>query len=208
MKKRLLTIEDLIDFCKKQKNFTKFSSKEYGYELCVEMPAVFETAESSDDTMFMGNVLVMHTSRNLNNSFVTESAAKKAIKNIAYVPVLAAFCEIDGVRDFTDHDFEILDDGTIIYNEKQIGCVTADPAYFMDDEKIPDRKNVYAKVAIPRNYTDAAEIIERKGGTDVSVELSVNDLSWDANEGVLMLNDITILGLTCLGKDPETGRDV
>jgi len=71
-----------------------------------------------------------------------------------------------------------------------------------------DRMNVFAKVAIPRQYTDAAEIIERKGGTACSVELAVNELSWDANEKTLLLNDVTIMGLTLLGKNPETGEDV
>ena len=206
--KHLLTIEDLVEFCKNQ-NFQHFNSKESGYQICVQIPAVFKKEETEDNTLFYGNVLVMHTGRNLNGSWLTEDAAQKAIKTLAYKPVLANFCEIDGVRDFTDHDFEIDEaNDSIIYYEKQIGCFTADDPYMLDDEKVKGRKNIYAKVAIPREYTDAADIIERKGGTNCSVEMSVLDLSWNAKESVLMLNDVVIMGLCCLGKHPENGKDV
>jgi len=73
------------------------------------------------------------------------------------------------------------------------------------DEEVKDRMNVYARVSIPRTYTDAAEIIERKGGTDISVEILVNDMSYSKETG-LLLNDITVIGLTCLGRNPETGE--
>ena len=164
--------------------------------------------DSSENDVLIASVLAFHTSRNLNGSAVTEQAAKKAMKKMAYKPVLANFCEIDGERDFTSHDFEIDEDGNYIYYEKQVGCFTADKPYMEEDLDNPERKNVFAKVAIPRQYTDAAEIIERKGGTDVSIELGVNELSWDSNEKLLLLNDIDVLGLTLLGKNPETGEKV
>ena len=128
------------------------------------------------------------------------------MKGLAYVPVLADFCEIDGERDFTTHAFEYdEDEDKIIYYEKQIGCITADEPYMEPDEEVKDRMNVYARVSIPRTYTDAAEIIERKGGTDISVEILVNDMSYSKETG-LLLNDITVIGLTCLGRNPETGE--
>ena len=130
------------------------------------------------------------------------------MKGLAYVPVLADFCEIDGERDFTTHAFEYdEDEDKIIYYEKQIGCITADEPYMEPDEEVKDRMNVYARVSIPRTYTDAAEIIERKGGTDISVEILVNDMSYSKETG-LLLNDITVIGLTCLGRNPETGEQI
>ena len=205
--KKLLTINDLVKFCEAQ-NFSHFSSKETGYQICVQIPTKFEQLDDSDEDMLFAPVLAFHTGANRNRSNVTESAAKKAIKELAYKPVLANFCEIDGVRDFTTHDFEMDEDGNITYLEKQIGCFTADKAYMEQDPDHDDRMNVFAKVAIPRQYTDAAEIIERKGGTDCSVELAVNEMQWDSRERSLMLTDITVMGLTCLGKNPETGEDI
>lgn len=165
-------------------------------------------SSSDDPTMFYGNVLVMHSGNNRNGSSLTEDAAKKAIKNLAYKPVLANFCEIDGVKDFTSHDFDIDENGEYVYYEKQIGCFTADKAYMEQDSNHSDRMNVFAKVAIPREYTDAAEIIERKNGTKVSVELAVNELSYSAKDHVLLLEDVDVMGLTCLGVNPDTGDPV
>lgn len=130
------------------------------------------------------------------------------MKGLAYVPVLADFCEIDGERDFTTHAFEYdEEEDKIIYYEKQVGCITADEPYMEPDEEVKGRMNVYARVSIPRTYTDAAEIIERKGGTDISVEILVNDMSYSKETG-LLLNDITVIGLTLLGKNPETGENI
>lgn len=207
MHNKILTVDDLVSFCEKR-NFAHFSSMESGYQLCVQVPAHFEKSESDDSAMFFGNVLVMHTGTNRNKSNLTEDAAKKAIKNLAYKPVLASFCEIDGVRDFTYHDFEKDKDGNYVYHEKQVGCFTANEAYMEQDPDRKDRKNIFAKVAIPREYTDAAEIIERKNGTKVSVELGINELSYNVKDKVLMLESVEVLGLTLLGKNPETGEDV
>lgn len=205
--KKILTLEDLVNYCKIN-NFSHFNSNDMGYQICVHIPAKFEKSDNEDETLFYGNVLVFHTGINRNRSNVTEAAAKKAMKNLAYKPVLANFCEIDGVKDFTSHDFEIDDEGNFIYQEKQVGCFTSDDPYMKEDENEKDRMNVYAKVAIPRQYTDAVDIIERKGGTDVSVELAVNELAWDGDSNVLVLSDITIMGLTLLGTDPDTGNEV
>ena len=111
--KRILTIEDLVAFCESN-NFAHFSSKESGYQICVQMPAMFEKDDSEDDSMLFANVLAFHTGVNNNRSNLTQKAAKKAIKNLPYKPVLANFCEIDGVRDFTSHDIEIDDDGNFV----------------------------------------------------------------------------------------------
>jgi len=82
------------------------------------MPAHFSKSEDEDAEMLFASVLAFHTGNNRNRSNLTEDAAKKAIKELAYKPVLANFCEIDGVRDFTSHDFIIDDDGNFIYEEK------------------------------------------------------------------------------------------
>lgn len=204
---KLLTLDDLVKFCE-QNNFAKFSAKESGYQICVQIPARFSQEEFEDSTMLFANVLAFHTGVNRNHSNLTEDAAKKAIKSLAYKPVLANFCEIDGVRDFTSHDFDIDENGEYVYYEKQVGCFTADKAYMEQDPDHEDRMNIFAKVAIPREYTDAAEIIERKNGTKCSIELGVNELSYSAKDKVLMLEDVDVMGLTLLGKDPETGQDV
>lgn len=206
--KKLLTLEDLAKFCKEQ-NFSNFSSKDSGYQLSVQVPANFEVenTEYQDNTLLFGKVKVFHIGPNRNGSSVTKNAAEKALSTIAYKPLLANFCEIDGVKDFTSHDMEFNDDGSVTYIEHQIGCFTADAPVIQYDETT-EKEFVFAKVAIPREYTDACDIIERKNGTKVSVELLVNEMNYSAKDDILELTDIIVQGCTCLGTNPETGDSV
>ena len=206
--KKLLTLEDLAKFCKEQ-NFSNFSSKDTGYQLSVQVPANFEVDGNTyqDNTLLFGKVKVFHIGPNRNGSSVTKNAAEKALSTIAYKPLLANFCEVDGVKDFTSHDMELNDDGSVTYIEHQIGCFTADVPVIQYDETT-EKEFVFAKVAIPREYTDACDIIERKNGTKVSVELLVNEMNYSAKDDILELTDIIVQGCTCLGTNPETGDSV
>ena len=206
--KKLLTLEDLAKFCKEQ-NFSNFSSKDTGYQLSVQVPANFEVDGNvyQDNTLLFGKVKVFHIGPNRNGSSVTKNAAEKALSTIAYKPLLANFCEVDGVKDFTSHDMELNDDGSVTYIEHQIGCFTADAPVIQYDETT-EKEFVFAKVAIPREYTDACDIIERKNGTKVSVELLINEMNYSAKDDILELTDIIVQGCTCLGTNPETGDSV
>lgn len=207
MHKKILTLEDLVKFCEQQ-NFAKFSSAESGYQLCVTVPAKFEKDDSDDSQMLFADVILCHTGENRNHSSLTEKAAKRCLSSIAYKPVLANFAEFDGEWDFTSHDIEIDEDGNYNYIERQVGCFTADKATLDDEEDDKGRKYIHAKVAIPREYTKAAEIIERKNGTKVSAELAVNEMSYNAEEHLLYLDDVEVMGVTLLGRNPETGEEV
>ncbi len=212
-RKRLLTLDDLVVFCETN-NLSTFSSKESGSELCVFVPATFaqeDELDEDDSSMFFGTVKMFHTGKNRNGSNVTDDAAKNCLSGIAYKPFLANFCEIDGVKDFTSHDIEEYTDenGEKQYNyiEHQIGCFTAKEPYIAYDEKLK-HDYVYAEVAIPKQYTDAYDIIKRKKGTKVSVELKINEMSYNAKDRVLDLTDIEVMGCTALGVDPDTGKAV
>ena len=206
MHRKMLTVDDLVRFCETQ-NFQRFSAAQSGYQLCVSAPARFEKYDSSDTMMFC-DVTLMHSGENRNHSSVTEKAAKNCLKTIAYKPVLANFAEFDDGVDFTSHDIEIDKDGNYKYIERQVGCLTADKPAFDDEADDKGRKYVHARVAIPREYTQAAEIIERKNGTKVSVELAVNEMSYAADEHLLYLEDVEVMGVALLGRNPETGKDV
>lgn len=185
----------------------RFSANESGYKLCVQVPSVYESsAEQENSSMLFGKVKLLHSGHNRNNSNVTDKALKNCMSTIKYKPVLANFCEIDGVKDFTSHDMEITEDG-VEYYERQVGCFTSEAPYIEYDEET-EKNFLYANVAIPREYTAAAEIIESKGGTKVSVELFVNEMSYDSQAKELILDDIEVMGVTLLGKNPETGEDV
>lgn len=204
------TLNQLVQFCFEQ-GITHFNANDEGCrQLIVKAPAVFSEEDSEDDdgSLFFADVLAFHTLKNANKSNVTEEAANKAMKKMAYKPVLANFATIDGVEDFTSHDMELDENGNIIYIEKQVGAFTADEPELVDDPDGTERKFVKARVAIPKDYTHAYDIIKRKGGTKVSVELGINQMSYDSKTDTLNFEDIEVLGLTLLGTDPDTGEEI
>ena len=204
-----MTIFDLVKFCEEQ-NFTEFDSNKCGYQLCVSIPATFEMAEDDkDDSMLFANIRVFHTKLNRNGSNVTKDAMKNSLSSFAYKPILCNFVtsdENEDELDFSGHDMEIDEDGNVTYLEKQVGCITADEPV-MKLDKDTGRYYAYAKCAIPREYTPAADIIERRNGTDVSAELYVNKNSYDAKKKELLLEDIELAAVTLLGASHTPGME-
>ena len=215
--KRLLFMEDLYDFySNKYKRSTHFSAEKSGHKIFVQVPAEFEVdknADYKDESLLFCKVKLMHSGENRNHSSVTDEALKKASKTLAYKPVLANFMEYEDeetgktLKDFTSHDMELNDDGSVNYIEKQVGCFTSDKPFFEVEEET-GHNFLYGYCAIPVDYTDAASIIERKNGTKISVELAVNEMEYSGKNKVLELTDVVIMGATLLGKDPDTKKDI
>lgn len=213
-KKKLLTFDDLYNFYLNQNQTCTFSSKESGYQISVQVPAQFEiNKEQNDDTLLFCKVKLMHSGENRNHSSVTEEALTKCAKTLAYKPILANFMEYTDedtgelLEDFTSHDMIQNDDGTTTYIEKQVGCFTSDEPFFEVEEET-NHNFLYSYCAIPRDYTSAASILERKDGSKISVELAVNEMEYNASSHVLELTDVTIMGATLLGKNPTTYEDI
>ena len=202
---KILTLEDLVTFCSTQ-NLTYFNAREEGKQIVVSVPSSFSFDRDEEyQSMLFCPIKAFHIGRNRNGSSVTKDAAEKAIKNMAYRPVLANFTGEGDSEDFSSHDMLFDEEkDEFVYLEKQVGCFTSKDPYIKYDEE-NDRDFVFAEVAIPREYTHAAEIIERKGGTDCSVELAVNEMSYSAKDKLLELTDIEVLAVTLLGDHVEPG---
>lgn len=213
-KRKIYSLEDLYNLISKDKANYSFNSERTGYQLAVQVPAQFEVMkENNDDSLLFCKVKLMHSGENRNHSSVTDNALIKASKTLAYKPVLANFMEYtdeqsgETLKDFTSHDMELDDDNNIVYIEKQVGCFTSDDA-FLEVEEETGHNFLYGYCAIPRDYTAAASIIERKGGTKISVELGINEMQYNASSNVLELTDVTITGATLLGKNSVTLNNV
>ena len=213
-KRKIYSLDDLYNLISKDKANYSFNSERTGYQLAVQIPAQFEVMkENNDDSLLFCKVKLMHSGENRNHSSVTDNALIKASKTLAYKPVLANFMEYtdeetgEVLKDFTSHDMELDDDNNIVYIEKQVGCFTSDDAFFEVEEET-GHNFLYGYCAIPRDYTAAASIIERKGGTKISVELGINEMQYNASSNVLELTDVTITGATLLGKNAVTLNNV
>lgn len=209
-KRKLMTIDDLVKFCREQ-NFTKFSSKESGYKLAVQVPTTFEIEENVDDDhrgMLKLKFRIFHTGLNRNGSFVSEKAAKDAMPTIKNRPILAAIHQLDnGEWDFEAHNFEVVKneetgEDEIIYIEKQVGSFDESEPFFEYDEEL-DKTYVCSYGYIPEEYSKAAEIIRRKNGTKNSCELSIDELSFDVKESCLSLDKFYVAASTLLGSKKD-----
>ena len=202
--KKLLTLEQLVQFCE-QNNFHNFSSKDTGYTLSVQVPGNLNFSDKEDEDLLYTKVKVCHTLLNRNGSYISESNMKKAMPTLKYKPLLASIVEDEnGDLDFNGHDMTINEDGTIDYIEKQIGTFTVDEPY-LEFDKDQDKTYVMATAVIPREYTPAASIIEKKNGTKVSCELRINEMAYNAKEKYLELIDFVFSGVCCLGESVGEG---
>ena len=207
--KRILTEDDLLRFCQEQK-FTKFNSEDTGYQLALKVPTTFEIDNAVDDNhrgMMKLKIRIFHTGLNRNKSYVSKASAEKAMNTIADRPVLAAIHQLDdGTWDFKGHEVEIVknDKGSeeLRYIESQVGSFSSTPAFWEHDDDL-DKDYVCAYAYVSENYTKTCEIIRAKQGTKNSCELFINDLSYNAKEKYLELNDFYVNGSTLLGSEDD-----
>ena len=209
-KRKLMTIDDLVKFCREQ-NFTKFSAKESGYKLAVQVPTTFEIDENVDDAhrgMLKLKFRIFHTGLNRNGSFVSEDVAKDAMPTIKNRPIMAAIHQLDnGDWDFESHNFEVVKneetgEEEIVYIEKQVGSFDESDPFFEYDEEL-DKTYVCSYGYISEEYTKAADIIRRKNGTKNSCELSIEELSFNAKESYLSLDKFYVAASTLLGSKKD-----
>lgn len=207
--KKLLTLEQLVDACKKNK-IKSFDAKDTGYTLSVQVPGMIEFAEKQSNTLLYTKVRVCHTNLNRNGSFISEENMVKAIPTLKNQPLLGAFIENEnGELDFNGHDMEIVEDENgeekVVYIERQIGSFDSTFEPYLEYDEEQDKTYVIAMAAIPREYTEAASIIERKNGTKVSCELLINAMQYNSKEKYLELTDFEFSGVCCLGEHVGEG---
>lgn len=209
IKKKILTEDDLLRFCEEQK-FVRFSSKDIGYQLAVKVPTTFEVDDDVDDNhrgMMRLKFRIFHTGLNRNKSYVSNDAAEKAMNTIADRPVLAAIHQLDdGTWDFEGHEMEVVKDENgneeTRYIESQVGSFSSEPAFWEHDDEL-NKDYVCAYAYISEEYTKACDIIRQKNGSKNSCELFINELSYNAKEHYLELNDFYVNASTLLGSHDD-----
>ena len=204
---KILTLDNLYQFFVEQNKTVNFSSKDAGKPIVVTTNGFFEANETDMPEMLKLELKVCHTDTNRNGSHISTENMEKAMPTLKYRPILAYIHELeDGTKDFYAHNVEFVEneDGEteIVYTERQVGCFTADDPWLKYDNE-NDKTYVHAYAVIPEGYTEAADIIRRKGGTKVSCELIINELSYNAKEKYLDLIDFIFGGCTLLGVDEE-----
>lgn len=211
MPKKYYTLNDLYQFCKNN-NFSHFSAKESGGPIIVQSYGEFEVNVESTQGLVPVTLQACHTELNRNLSFISEDTMTKALPSFANKPILGYIHQLDdGTYDFYTHNVSYVedensDDGMRIeYDERPIGVVPESCNAHIEYDEEKDKNYVVVTGYIYEDYGNrAVDIIKNNGGkTKVSVEIAVNEMSYNAKEGYLNIDDMYFMGVTCLGKTPD-----
>ena len=215
MPKRLLFIEDLYDYYSNEyKKSTHFSSQESGEPLIVQVHGKinFEESDKNKDGLLPVHLQACHTNLNVNNSNIEESVMLDALPSFSNRPILGYIHKVvtdenpDGQWEFYGHNCHE-ENGELVYDEVPIGIIPESCNAQLIYDK--DKNKTYCEVDgyIFEEYSRASDILKREGECSVSVELSIRELSYEAKQKYLNIEDFWFSGVTILGKN-EYGDEV
>ena len=128
---------------------------------------------------------------------------KAALPSFANRPILGFIHEVDGEPEFYAHNMHIGEDDEIIYDEIPVGIIPESGEPHLEVNEDNGKTYVVVNGYIFEDYTKAADILRKHGECYCSVELSIRELSYDAAEKVLNIEDFWFSGVTVLGFDEE-----
>ena len=204
MPRTFYTIDDLVTFCK-QNNFAHFSSKEYGNKpLIIQSVETFKVSDSSKDGLMPVSLKSCHIGVNRNQSCISEEVMKADMSSFKGRPILANIIKTDtGEYEFHSHDIELNEDGEIEYLERPVGVISQLDEPYLEYDKEEDKTYLYVNGHIFTEYSRAAEILERRRTCKCSVEIAVNEMSWNGEEDYLSIDAFTFMGVTILGYEQD-----
>ena len=204
MPRTFYTIDDLATFCK-QNNFARFSSKEHGNKpLIVQSVETFEVSDNSKDGLMPVSLKSCHIGVNRNQSCITEDVMNANMASFKGRPILANIIKTDtGEYEFHSHDIEFNEDGEMEYLEHPVGVISQLDEPYLEYDEAEDKTYLHVNGHIFTEYSRAAEILERRRTCKCSVEIAVNEMSWNGEEDYLSIDSFTFMGVTILGYEQD-----
>lgn len=204
MPRTFYTIDDLATFCK-QNNFARFNSNEYGNKpLIIQSVETFEVSNNSKDGLMPVNLKSCHIGVNRNQSCISEDVMKANMSSFKGRPILANIIKTDtGEYEFHSHDVEFNEDGEMEYLEHPVGVISQLDDPYLEYDKEEDKTYLHVNGHIFTEYSRASEILERRRTCKCSVEIAVNEMSWNGEEDYLSIDSFTFMGVTILGYEQD-----
>lgn len=220
MAKPIIWLKDLYQFCiDKQVNTFKATAKEDS--IIVSIPATYSAMkyfdDESDDRFMSLRLKACHTLENLNGSGISEESMTQYMDTFHNCPILGSVKEIenpDGTKtyDFNGHDMEVIDDPfnkgeqRVHYIERVIGVVPSDSVLSLEKDEKSDKKFLYADGLIYVEHGNlAADILKQREEVACSVEIAVDEMSFNAKDKIMNIEAFRFLGCTLLGADVKEG---
>lgn len=206
----IITLAELYDFCSSRKEKIEFSSKDVGKSIAVRVDEklVFEEGDyDPDEGKFFVKIKAAHLFENVNNTYISRESMEKALPSFKGRPILAYIHEFDGEDDFAGHEYYIEDEKEV-YEEVSVGHTLDNSEVELIDDEENGKTYAWVDGVLYEDYTKAPDIVRRKEGTDVSVELIVKAMSYDPDTLILNIEEFYVQGITLLGVDRESGKKI
>ena len=210
-----ISIQDLLKFCTENSLYNYETKEKNGIRVSIPSTFAINNDEYDDHYLPLG-FMACHTEDNLNGSYIAEETMEAALPSFAEKPILAAFVEVEDENgektlDFNGHDMIVtqdkLNNGTerVEYIEQIVGIIPKDNNIKLVEDESTGKKYVSVNGLVFREYTYAADILEKRGTVDVSVELNVKKFSFDAQKKMITIDEFTFFGVTLLGSHVNPG---
>lgn len=206
MPRKFYTIDDLKLFCKNN-NFASFSAKQHGAPLIIHAIETFESTNNSKDGLLDVKLKACHIDKNRNGSGITEEVMNEHKASFKGRPILGSIFKADtGEYEFHSHDMTIDEDGNLEYIEQPVGVISQLKEPYLEYDKEQDKTYLMVEGHIFEDYSKAAEILQRRKTCRCSVEIAVEEMSYNAGEDYLSIDKFSFRGVTILGyeQDGET----
>ena len=204
MARKFYTLDDLYNFCKENR-FESFSADKQGAPLIVQSFGTFEADNKNSDGLMAVKLKSCHTGKNRNKSGITDANMNKYKYTFKGRPILGAIYKTDtGEYEFRAHDMEVIDDGEDIeYIEQPIGVISQTEEPYLEYDKNEHKNYLMVSGTIFSDYSRAAEILERRRTCKCSVEIAVEELSYNCDEDYLSIDKFRFSGVTILGYEQD-----
>lgn len=204
MARKFYTLDDLYNFCR-ENCFESFSADKQGAPLIVQSFGTFEADDKNSDGLMAVKLKSCHTGKNRNQSGITDENMDKYKHTFKGRPILGAIYKTDtGEYEFRAHDMEIIDDGEDIkYIEQPIGVISQIEEPYLEYDAEEDKNYLMVSGTIFSDYSKAAEILERRRTCKCSVEIAVEELSYNCDEDYLSIDKFRFSGVTILGYEQD-----
>ena len=204
MARKFYTLDDLYNFCKDNR-FEFFSADKFGAPLVVQSFGTFEADSTNTDGLMAVKLKSCHTGKNRNKSGITDDKMNKYKYTFKGRPILGAIYKTDtGEYEFRAHDMKVIDDGDDIeYIEQPIGVISQTEEPYLEYDVEEDKNYLMVSGTIFSDYSKAAEILERRRTCKCSVEIAVEELSYNCDEDYLSIDKFRFSGVTILGYEQD-----
>jgi hypothetical protein len=102
----------------------------------------------------------------------------------------------------------INEDGEVEYIEQPIGVISELEEPYLEYDAEEDKTYLMVSGHIFEDYSRAAEIMKRRRTSKCSVEIAVDEMSWNAEENYLSIDAFSFRGVTILGYEQDGKTEI